>query len=174
MFLSVFFSERAKCHTPLSPMSSFVNVFVPYSRNDSQFPSGLCLNCYFSLGDNSKGENTKNKNLGPRLLLLPEGEKFDAELRRVTRSSSDSICQCRICVVGRLNGLEWRRFVAKFRNEQNPKTSTVVKYDRLCKTCFAPIYRGSKHTETMCRSKKQSLNNASLAIADSNTLPVKH
>ena len=92
-------------------------VFSDYSRTDSQFPSGLCLNCYFSLSDNSKGENTKNKNLGPRLLLLPESEKFDAELRRVTRSSSDSICQCRICVVRRLNGLEWRRFVTKFRKE---------------------------------------------------------
>ena len=140
-------------------------VFSEYSRTDEKFPSGLCLTCLFTLNDQVKGENTKHKNKEPRQLLLPDPEVYETEIRRLTRSTSEAICQCMICEVGRLNGLEWRRFAAKFKS----KPSAVVMYEHLCKHCFAPIYRGSTHTEISCRSRREALYNATLAISNSNT-----
>ena len=143
-------------------------VFSGYSRKDTKFPSGLCLTCLFSLLDHKKGQSLQNKKSEPRLLLLPDPDTYETELKRVTRSSSDSACQCRICDVGRMNGVKWKHFVATCKKSATP-TSTIAQYDRLCKDCLAPIYRGSNHSLMMCRSKRQSLENISQAVSNSNS-----
>ena len=47
--------------------------------------------------------------------------------------------------------------------------STGVKYQRLCKDCLAPIYRGSNHSDINCKSKRQTLENISQAVVNSNS-----
>ena len=143
-------------------------VFADYKKDDPRFPCGLCLPCYFSLADNIQGFNIKNEQKPPRLLLLPDPETYDNELQRNTRSSSTSSCQCRICSIARTNGLQWKMFVSKCKKGPTA-ASPVSKYDRLCKLCMAPIYRGSNHSEERCKSKRQSLENITNAVAYSNT-----
>ena len=60
-------------------------VFSGYSRKDTKFPSGLCLTCLFGLLDHKKGQSLQNKKSEPRLLLLPDPDTYETELKRVTR-----------------------------------------------------------------------------------------
>ena len=143
-------------------------VFDEYNKSDPKYPAGLCLTCLFTLSDHSHGHSLQDKTKEPRKLLLPDPDTYETELKRFTRTSSDSPCSCRICEIGRLGALEWRRFVAKCKKEKST-SSTCQKFDRLCKDCLAPIYRGSNHTEGNCRSKRQSLENISQAVLDSNS-----
>jgi hypothetical protein len=143
-------------------------VFTEYNKDDPRFPSGLCTLCFFSLADHTEGHNLKNKKTPPRVLLLPDPDIYDMELLRATRSTSSTSCQCRICSVARKNGLQWKMFVAKCK--KGPvATSPVGKYERLCKLCLAPIYRGSNHSEERCKSRRQSLENITDAVNNSNT-----
>ena len=70
--------------------------------------------------------------------------------------------------IGRLSRGHWKHFVADIKKEKF-KTSPVIMYDRLCKDCFSPIYRGSNHTEIRCKSKRQSLENISDAVTNSHS-----
>ena len=82
-------------------------VFKDYMKDDEKFPAGLCLKCYFCLADHS------NKNiLVPRVMLLPDPDTYEADLRRFTRANNGP-CMCRICEVGRLSGGYRNHFVAK-------------------------------------------------------------
>ena len=99
---------------------------------------------------------------------MPDPTCYEAKLSKVTRLSSSQDCQCMICSLARLNGLEWRRFVAECKKGQ-PNVSPGVKYDRLCSDCFAPIYRGSHHTPSACKSRKNTLSNLTAAVNNANT-----
>ena len=73
-----------------------------------------------------------------------------------------------ICDLARLNGLQWKVFVAG-RKKGMVEISPGVKYDRLCRHCFAPIYRGSNHTDNACKSRRQALSNVTAAVDNGNT-----
>ena len=47
--------------------------------------------------------------------------------------------------------------------------SPGVKYDRVCRHCFAPIYRGSNLTDNDCKSRRQALSNVTAAVDNGNT-----
>ena len=47
--------------------------------------------------------------------------------------------------------------------------SPGVKYERLCKNCFAPIYKGSNHTANACKSRRHALSNLTEAVNIANT-----
>ena len=97
-------------------------VFEGYNKNDSKFPSGLCDTCHFSLLDNVAGYSLKNKKSPPRLLILPDTETYEIQLQRVTRGNSASSCQCIICDVARLNGIQWKQFVSECRKSSTAST----------------------------------------------------
>ena len=145
-------------------------VFKDYDKKDTKFPSGLCSDCYFNLMDATHGHSLQNRNTPPRQLLIPDPEVYDIELQRLTRSSSGVQCQCIICAIARLNGLQWKKFMADCKKvTMSSSVSPSIKYDRLCKQCLAPIYRGSNHSETSCNSKRMALQNVTKAINNSNT-----
>ena len=100
--------------------------------------------------------------------MLPDPETYEVELRRETRSSCDSSCQCKICELGKLNGVQWKTFVeaCKRRGELQ---STGARYERLYKDCLAPIHRGSNHSESNCKSRRQTLANISQAVVNSHS-----
>ena len=143
-------------------------VFSEYNRLDPQYPSGLCLTCYFTLSDHKKKKESPSSNKTPRAFLLPDPETYEVELRRETRSSCDSSCQCKICKLGRLNGVQWKTFFEACKGRKELQ-STGAKYQRLCKDCLAPIYRGSNHSDINCKSKRQTLANISQAVFNSNS-----
>ena len=142
-------------------------VFAEYAVSDERFPSGICTTCNFSLSENMKGSSLGDRD-NPKKLLLPDPNCFEVKLRKVTRSTSLDDCQCMICELARLNGLQWKLFVADCKKEKL-EISPCVKYDRLCKHCFAPIYRGSNHTDNACKSRRQALSNVTAAVDNGNT-----
>ena len=142
-------------------------VFSDYRVSDERFPSGVCTTCRLSLLENMKGSSLGNRD-APRKMLLPDPDCYEVKLSKVTRSFSAQECQCMICVLARMNGLEWKRFVADCKKEKSD-FSPGVKYDRLCSNCFSPIYRGSHHTEDACRSRRQAFSNLTVAVSNANT-----
>ena len=142
-------------------------LFADYDKSDPRFPIGLCTTCRISLLEHMKGSSLQ-KRQAPRELLIPDPDTFEVQLRRVTRSSVGQDCGCNICSLARLNGLDFRRFLAECKKVKT-NFSPGVKYEKLCKECFAPIYRGSNHSEDMCKSKRKTLKNLSEAVETSNT-----
>ena len=142
-------------------------VFSEYNMSDERFPLGLCTSCLFSLLEHMKGESLQGRD-ACRELVLPDPTCYDVKLSKVTRLSSSQDCQCMICYLARMNGLEWRRFVEEGKKGSS-ELSSGIKYDRLCCDCFAPIYRGSHHTPNACKSRRQTLENLTLAVNNANT-----
>ena len=66
------------------------------------------------------------------------------------------------------NGGQWKHFMAEMKKSLTD-TTPVVKYDRLCKECFAPIYQGNHHTKARCKSRTQTLENLTNAVDNSHT-----
>ena len=57
-----------------------------------------------------------------------------------------------------MNGGSWN----KFKKESKKIDSIVLKMDeKLCPLCFSKIYRGSSHTEAVCKSKVTLVDNLS-------------
>ena len=125
-------------------------VFEDYSRVDEKFPSGLCLICFFTLRDHVSGQNTKHKAGAPRMLLIPDTEEYETQVRRATRASSDKQCQCRICAIGRMNGLEWRRFAIQCKKDTIDKTGPVARFLKVCR--YDQFRRNSCYDKLGCNS----------------------
>ena len=142
-------------------------VFAEYRKEDERFPSGLCTSCRLSLTEQMKGSSLQQR-VTSRKLLLPDTECYEVQLGIVTRAKSEQPCNCRICSLARLNGLEWKMFVANCKKEQSD-VSPGIKYERLCKNCFAPIYKGSNHTANACKSRRHALSNLTEAVSNANT-----
>ena len=53
--------------------------------------------------------------------------------------------------------------------KEKSEISPGVKYDRVCRHCFAPIYRGSNHTDNACKSRRQALINVTAAVDNGKT-----
>ena len=125
-------------------------VVSSYSLADPRFPTGLCKSCMFILGDwNSGVENPRP---------LPVASRYDAVLPILTRSSPE--CSCTMCKIGRMNGLEWKRFSFSKHQEINPPISKNTG-ERLCAICFSRIYRGSNHSPEACKSSRVVVENLS-------------
>ena len=86
-------------------MKSFV--FAEYNKRDERFPSVVCTNCRFILIEQMKGKSLREGRDVQRTLLLPDPNQYEAQISRVTRSSNQQDCECRICSLARLNGLQW-------------------------------------------------------------------
>ena len=97
--------KASKTVTPVKEKLIQQLVYSEYSKTDERFPCSLCLTCYFCINDQSKGyqTNRQDKVVEPRKFFILDSDSYEAELKRVTRSSSGS-CECRICEIGRLNG----------------------------------------------------------------------
>ena len=147
-------------------MKSFV--FAEYNKRDERFPSGVCTNCRFILIEQMKGKSLRDGRDVQRTLLLPDPNHYEAQISRVTRSSNQQDCECRICSLARLNGLQWIKFVSDCKKVKTD-FAPGVKYDKLCRDCLAPIYRGSNHSGDVCRSRKHTLSNVTDAIHNANT-----
>ena len=147
-------NQKVTAHLELG-MRSFV--FPEYNMSDERFPAGLCDTCRLTLLEQMKGESLRDGK-PIRELVLPDPTCYQAKPSKVTRLSSSQDCQCLICSLARMNGLEWRRFVADCKKGK-VEAPPDIKYDRLCRDCFAPIYRGSNHTSSSCKSRKQTLSN---------------
>ena len=138
-------------------------VVSSYSRADPRFPLGLCKSCQFILRDWSS--NVEN----PR--PLPVASRYDAVIPITTRSSPQ--CTCTMCKLGRLNGLEWKKFSFSKKQQKHPpilKTSG----ERLCATCFSRVYRGSLHSADVCRSSRVAVENISSGVSSSILEKVVH
>ena len=123
---------------------------------------------YFVFGIIRK-DSIRGNILPPRKFILPDPDLYEVIVRRLTRSQ-DGKCDCKICDIGRLNGPYWNKFVSEMKKERSKSTEVgIPKYGRLCKKCFFPIYRGSDHTESMCKSKRQVVKNLEEAVSLSNT-----
>ena len=143
-------------------------VFAEFDKRDERFPSGVCTTCRMTLIEHIKGKSLRDDRDEQRTLLLPDPDQYEAQIIRVTRSSSQQGCECRICSLARLNGLQWLKFVSDCKKVKTD-FAPGVKYDKLCKDCFAPIYRGSNHSVDVCRSRKHTLDNVTDAIHNANT-----
>jgi hypothetical protein len=143
-------------------------VFAEFDKNDERFPSGVCTTCRMTLMEHMKGKSLRDDRDTLRTLLLPDPDQYEAEMIRVTRSSSQQGCECRICSLAMINGLQWIKFVSDCKKVKTD-FAPGVKYDKLCKDCFAPIYRGSNHSGDVCRSRKHTLSNVTAAIHSANT-----
>ena len=126
-------------------------VVSSYSIADPRFPAGLCKNCSFILRDWISGVEN------PR--ALPVASRYDAVIPMTTRSSPQ--CTFIMCKLGRLNGLEWRRFSISKKQQKHPPIAKNSG-ERLCATCFSRIYRGSNHSAEACRSSMSGVSPAIL------------
>ena len=123
-------------------------VVSSYSTADPRFPTGLCTDCHFILGTWMRGSDN------PRPLPMPPS--YQAMLPITTRSLE--MCNCKICSLARLNGLDWKNFVSDMKTAHKPLNKNV---ERLCAKCFSRIYPGNHHTEQVCRSVVQAVENIS-------------
>ena len=123
-------------------------VVSSYSTADPRFPTGLCTDCHFILGTWMRGSDN------PRPLPMPPS--YQAMLPITTRSLE--MCNCKICSLARLNGLDWKNFVSDMKTAHKPLDKNV---ERLCANCFSRIYPGNHHTEQVCRSVVQAVENIS-------------
>ena len=145
-------------------------VYEGYSMSEDRFPTGLCDTCHFCLADNIVGHSHKNSKAPPRLLKILDTETYDIQLQRVTRGNPATSCQCNICSVARMNGVQWKKFISDSKKESKDTLgSPLIKFSKLCNKCLAPIYRGSNHSEERCQSKRVSLQNIIQAVANSNS-----
>ena len=141
-----------------------------FNISDDKFPTGLCDTCHFSLADNVVGQSHQNKKGPPRLLKILDPETYDIQLQRVTRGNPTSSCLCNICSLARMNGVQWKKFISDCKKESKDTLgSPLIKFNKLCSKCLAPIYRGSNHSEDRCQSKRVSLQNITQAVTNSNS-----
>ena len=126
-----------------------------YSLADSRFPTGICKSCRFLIHEWIHGkENAKP---------LPPLAQPVTDIPPKTRSLNK--CTCRICHIAGLNGPAWRKHVMKVKKPK-PK---ITQPSRLCSKCFSPIYRGSNHSENVCKSSRSAVENLSSSV-DQNVL----
>ena len=142
-------------------------VFAEFDKMDERFPSGVCTTCRMTLIEQMKGKSLRDDRDAQRT-LLPDPDHYEAQISRVTRSSTQQDCECMICSLARLNGLQWKKFVSDCKKVKTD-FAPGVKYDKLCKDCFAPIYRGSNHSAASCMSRKHTLSNVTDAVNNANT-----
>ena len=113
-----------------------------YNVNDPDFPNGICTGCSLSL---SKKRNDEDYNLvinvddydpnrPPGLLLNPS-------------------CECRICTVAKMCGLEYQRQRGRPKAATPDDSPTSYK---VCSNCFASIYHGSNHSASACKHSCRS------------------
>ena len=80
----------------------------------------------------------------------------DYDPKRVRGLRSSSVCECRICMVAKMRGLEYCRKAKKTRGwpkmEETPENPTSYK---VCSNCFAHIYRGINHSVTSCKFSRR-------------------
>ena len=84
--------------------------FEDYSLEQEYLPMIVCKSCVISLKVvNTDKENSKRK--------LPEVTYGDLEKPREvnTRSTDNTACQCTICKIGRLSGLDYQRYENEMR-----------------------------------------------------------
>ena len=146
-------------------------VYEGYNMCDERFPTGLCDTCHFCLADNIVGHSHQNnRKAPPRVLKILDTETYDIQLQKVTRGNPTTSCQCNICSVARMNGVQWKKFISDCKKESKDTLgSPLIKFSKLCNKCLAPIYRGSNHSEERCQSKRVSLQNITQAVANSNS-----
>ena len=81
-------------------------------------------------------------------------EDYDPKRLRGLRSSS--VCECRICTVAEMRGLEYCRRKAK-KKRGRPKLETAEKPTsyKVSSNCFGHVYRDSSHSITSCKFSRR-------------------
>ena len=123
-----------------------------YDPKDPRFATGICEKCHHKL-------QKKPKQPEDRVINLHVSSRFGADLPIQTRGKVNTTsCNCTICERARMNGGKWNKFL----KESKKMDSIVLKKDeKLCPHCFSKIYRGSLHTEAVCKSKDTLVDNLS-------------
>ena len=117
-----------------------------YSVQNLNFPSALCTDCHIKL---SKKINDNEYQ------LLPKVSDYDPQRPRFMRSTVSTVtsCMCKICTVAKMTGLEYTRSLKKKKGRT--KTTTPVKYHKICGNCFHEIYQGSNQSAEKCRYSRR-------------------
>ena len=104
-----------------------------YTKDNINFPSGLCNGCHLLLVKKSVDENT----------VLPLLYSYDPE--RPTLLHSDLLCPCKICKVAKSTQ---NTLLSKKKKAGHPRSSsppTGIKNVVVCSKCFSKIGRGYSH-----------------------------
>ena len=114
-------------------------VYEGYNMCDERFPTGLCDTCHFCLADNIVGHSHQNnRKAPPRVLKILDTETYDIQLQKVTRGNPTTSCQCNICSVARMNGVQWKKFISDCKMESKDTLgSPLIKFSKLCNKCLA-------------------------------------
>ena len=98
-------------------------VFAGYRRGSPSSPQGLCESCHRLLIRKEKSEESTVK------FLLPDD--YYCELPHFTRKKAQETCQCRWCVLARMDAVQLQSFKKRIREENN--TKPVI--SRMCHSC---------------------------------------
>ena len=112
-----------------------------YSRDNQNFPSGLCGGCHLS------------KRMSDDKIKLPWTDDHDPN--RPTNLRSVSEYTCRICKIAKCKNKAAAKLKAKRgRPRLSEEASAEKKSFKICATCFAKIYSGCNHS---CAQSRASL-----------------
>ena len=125
-------------------------VIEGYLLSDERLPCGVCDRCHFDLLKASKGQE----------ITFSISRQYE-NIRRYTRQTISETkkieCECAVCLRGRMNGNEWQIFRKNLPTK--PGRPVVNKIEKLCAKCFSFIKKGFPHSNDMCKSTRNKLNN---------------
>ena len=122
------------------------NILSDFNSSSEHFPSGVCKGCIFDLRKLRCGGEVAAK----VKLQLPKD--YNCYLPRSTRATANITCTCRWCQLGRMYGLELRRWKKEVSGK--PGRGAV---ERLCPTCFVGVLENKSHT--CCPTKVEAVRN---------------
>ena len=118
----------------------------------------ICDSCRRALSDFGKDPENCSRELPP----TPDYESLFVSQGPLTRSKSDPKCSCPICVIGRLNGQDYKQYAQAHSDERGrKKTSTATPPTQtlpLCPKCLSLIGRGVEHTCSKAQRRENLAN----------------
>ena len=116
-------------------------LILDYDKDDPAFPTGICSSCRIILDTHASKNDL--------LISLEHKARSRLNLR------SAKICKCRICQIAKTNGLEEKAMKKRAGRLCKPKRLAI----KVCSCLFPKLNRGTRHSSSMCRSKKSIISN---------------
>ena len=128
--------------------------FSDYSLDDTHLPKVVCTGCLRILKGFKDGDDKRR---------LPSYDYQGINKpKKVTRSISDDPCDCTLCCISRMNGLQYKMYCKSQKNKPGrPKSVTPevsLPAQKLCSDCHSEIHKGRSHVCTEENTKNNFVN----------------
>ena len=102
--------------------------YQEYDTTSEIHPKVICDSCRWALTELGKDPENSSRELPPN----PEYESLSVGTGPVTRTRSDTKCSCPICLIGRMNGLQYKEYekvhsCKRGRKKTPPNLATMPK-----------------------------------------------